>query len=621
MCGIMGYTGYRAAIEVLIEGLRRLEYRGYDSAGVAVGGVGGRLQVYRVVGKVSELEEVVRGLGVEGVWGIGHTRWATHGRPSQENAHPHRDCGGRVAVVHNGIIENYRAVRRELEGRGHRFRSETDTEVIAHVVEEEQWEGSLVEGVRRAVGRLQGVFACALVAADEPGVVVGVRRGAPLVVGLGEGEGWVASDIAALLPFTRWVHVMEDGELVCVTPQGVRVWDGEGRERPLRRHWIGWDPILVERGGYRHFMLKEIHEQPRVVRETVSAYADGAVGEVAFGGGSEELLEGVQEVVLLGCGTSFHAGLVGKYLLEEVAQVRGEAEVASEFRYRCPVVRPGCVLVALTQSGETADTVGAVREGRRRGCPVLAVTNVVGSTITREADGVIYTRAGPEIGVAATKTFVAQLVVLLLLAVMLGRKRGVLSPERVRQVVEEVYELPVRMERVLEREGEIEAVARRVWRASNALYLGRGLLYPIALEGALKLKELSYIHAEGCAAGEMKHGVNALLEERLPVVVLLAYDRGEEVGRVLYEKTWANLLEVRARGAPVVAVVLETDSEAIRACREEAGAEVLTIPKVSRWVAPLLAILPLQLLAYHVALARGCDVDHPRNLAKSVTVE
>jgi len=417
------------------------------------------------------------------------------------------------------------------------------------------------------------------------------------------------------------MHVLEDGEVAVVTPQRVQVLDCQGRERPLRVQPIPWDPIVVERGGYRHFMLKEIHEQPRVVRETVSAYTDMARGEIVFEGVSEEVLEGVEEIILVACGTSFHAGLVGKYLLEEAARVRAEVELSSEFRYRRPVVREGTVLVAITQSGETADTLGAVREGRQQGAPVMAVTNVWGSTITQQADGVIYTRAGPEIGVAATKTFTAQLAVLLLLALALGRRRGVLSAEHVRQILEEVYRLPVQMERVLEREREIEGLARRFSSATNALYLGRGLLYPIALEGALKLKELSYIHAEGCAAGEMKHGVNALLDERLPVVVLAAYDRGEEVGRVLFEKTFANVLEVRARGAPVLAIVSEADQEAVRACREEAQAEVFAVPSASRWVMPMLAILPLQLLAYHVAVRRGCDVDQPRNLAKSVTVE
>ncbi len=621
MCGIIGYTGTRPAVALLLEGLKRLEYRGYDSAGVAVADADGQLELYRVRGKVDRLEEALRGRLVRGTCGIGHTRWATHGRPNEENAHPHRDCTGQVAVVHNGIIENYLPLRRELEGRGHHFASETDTEVIVHLVEEQLREVPLLEAAHRAAKQLQGLFAMALLSTKEPGAIVALRRGAPLVVGLGEGEYWVASDIPALLPFTRRIHVLEDGELVLLTPQTVRVLDSMGRERPLRAQPILWDPILIERGGYRHFMLKEIHEQPRAVRETVNAYMDPAVGEITFTGVSEEAFEQVDEIIIVACGTSFHAGLFGKYLLEEVARIRVEVELASEFRYRRPVLRERTLLLAITQSGETADTLGAVREARQRGIRVLALTNVLGSTITQEADGVLYTQAGPEIGVAATKTFTAQLAVLLLLALKLGWRRGVLSEETIRRLLEEMRGLPVRMERVLERTAEIEAVARCFSGVRNALYLGRGLLYPIALEGALKLKELSYIHAEGCAAGEMKHGVNALLEEQVPVVVLAAYDRGEELGRVLYEKTFANLLEVRARGAPVLALIHEADEEVLRACREEAGAEVLTIPPASRWLAPLLAILPLQLLAYQIAVRRGCDVDQPRNLAKSVTVE
>ncbi len=621
MCGIIGYTGTRPAVALLLEGLKRLEYRGYDSAGVAVADADGQLELYRVRGKVDRLEEALRGRLVRGTCGIGHTRWATHGRPNEENAHPHRDCTGQVAVVHNGIIENYLPLRRELEGRGHHFASETDTEVIVHLVEEQLREVPLLEAAHRAAKQLQGLFAMALLSTKEPGAIVALRRGAPLVVGLGEGEYWVASDIPALLPFTRRIHVLEDGELALLTPQTVRVLDSMGRERPLRAQPILWDPILIERGGYRHFMLKEIHEQPRAVRETVNAYMDPAVGEITFTGVSEEAFEQVDEIIIVACGTSFHAGLFGKYLLEEVARIRVEVELASEFRYRRPVLRERTLLLAITQSGETADTLGAVREARQRGIRVLALTNVLGSTITQEADGVLYTQAGPEIGVAATKTFTAQLAVLLLLALKLGWRRGVLSEETIRRLLEEMRGLPVRMERVLERTAEIEAVARCFSGVRNALYLGRGLLYPIALEGALKLKELSYIHAEGCAAGEMKHGVNALLEEQVPVVVLAAYDRGEELGRVLYEKTFANLLEVRARGAPVLALIHEADEEVLRACREEAGAEVLTIPPASRWLAPLLAILPLQLLAYQIAVRRGCDVDQPRNLAKSVTVE
>ena len=623
MCGIIGYTGSRSAVAILLEGLRRLEYRGYDSAGVAVADTQGRLEVYRVQGKVSRLEQVLRGHSIAGTFGIGHTRWATHGRPSEENAHPHRDCTGRLVVVHNGIIENYLVLRRELEQWGHRFASETDTEVIVHLVEHGLREASFLEAVQWAVERLQGLFAFAVLSADIPGTIVALRRGAPLVVGLGEGEFWVASDIPALLPFTRHMHVLEDGEIAWLTPQGVRVMDSVGRDRPLRVHHIAWDPILAEKGGYRHFMLKEIHEQPRVVRDTVGAYAGVASGEIAFEecGLSARELEKLEDLVIVACGTSFHAGLVGKYLLEEAAGVRVEVEYASEFRYRRPALHGRTLVLAITQSGETADTLAAAREARRRGVRVLALTNVHGSTITREADGVIYTQAGPEIGVAATKTFLAQMAVVVLLALKLGRQRGELTEAVMREKLEELHRLPLQMERVLERAEVVEALARRFAGARHFLYLGRGLLYPIALEGALKLKELSYIHAEGCPAGEMKHGANALLDERLPVLVLAAYDRREELGRVLYEKTFANMLEVRARGAPVIAVVNEADADAVAACRAEVGAELLTVPSASRWLMPFLAILPLQLLAYYIAVRRGCDVDQPRNLAKSVTVE
>lgn len=624
MCGIIGYTGRRQAVPLLLEGLKRLEYRGYDSAGIAVSDSDGHVEVYRVRGKVSHLEEALRGRRVRGTSGVGHTRWATHGRPSEENAHPHRDCTERVVVVHNGIVENFLELRQELEKEGHRFASETDTEVLAHLVERALREGAGMEAaVRSCVEQIRGLFAFAMLWAEEPGVIWAVRQGAPLVLGQGEGENWVASDVAALLPFTREMIFLEDGEIARITPEGLQVKDGRGQSVLRRAHRIAWDPVLVEKGGYRHFMLKEIHEQPRAVRETVGAYAAPVSGEIAFEqwGLTAHDLERVTEVVIIGCGTSFHAGLVGKYLLEELAGIRADVDYASEFRYRRWNRGETSLVLAITQSGETADTLAAAREARRQGARVLALTNVFGSTITREADGVIYTQAGPEIGVAASKTFLAQLAVLELLAVKLGRERGVLSEPQARRVIEELYRLPLRMERILERTSEIAALARKLAAATNALYLGRHLLYPVALEGALKLKELSYIHAEGCPAGEMKHGPNALLDERLPVIVLAAYDRTHPRGRTLYEKTLANMQEVKARGAPLIAVVNEEDVEAVRACREEIGAEVIPVPSASLWLMPLLAILPLQLLAYEVALLRGCDVDQPRNLAKSVTVE
>ncbi len=621
MCGIIGYIGSRPAVPLLLDGLRRLEYRGYDSAGLAVVAPEGRLHIRRAQGKLSRLEEALRLHPLEGTWGLGHTRWATHGRPTEENAHPHRDCRGNVVVVHNGIIENFLTLKKRLEAERHHFASETDTEVIAHLVETYRAGGSdLLEAVRRSVVELEGVFAFAVVAADSPGEIVAARQGPPLLVGWGDGEYWVASDLPAVLGFTRRVSFLEDGELVQLTPHGVRVFDFRGQQRSPQIHLVTWDPISAEKGGFRHFMLKEIHEQPRALRDTVKAYTSVESGVISWDG--DHLLErSLSGITIVACGTSYHAGLIGRVLIEALAGVPVTVDYASEFRYRRPWIDERQLVLAITQSGETADTLAAVREARQRNAPVLALTNGIGSTVTREADAVIYTHAGPEIGVASTKTFTTQLVMLFLLAVTLGQRRQRISPAQAREFIEQLHALPVRMEKVLERQGEIAALARSLTGVHQALYLGRGVNYPVALEGALKLKELSYIHAEGCPAGEMKHGPLALVDEAFPVVVVNTWDRSDPDGRILYEKTLSNMREVKARGARLIALVVESDEAALTECRDDLGAHTIGIPPALSWVLPVLAIVPLQLLAYHVAVLRGLDVDQPRNLAKSVTVE
>lgn len=621
MCGIFGYIGHQSAVPILLDGLRRLEYRGYDSAGIAVIDREGRLQVRRAQGKLHRLQEVIRAHPLDGRCGLGHTRWATHGRPSEENAHPHRDCSGCTVVVHNGIIENYLALKRRLEAEGHRFASETDTEAIAHLVEVYRADGrDLIEAVRCAVEQLQGVFAFAVIDSRSPDEIVAARQGPPLLVGWGEGEFWIASDIPALLPFTRRVSFLADGDLVRLTRRGIRLVDFHGREKSPEIRMIAWDPVQAEKGGFRHFMLKEIHEQPRAIRDTVKAYTSVESGLIYFD--CDDLLHRpIQGITIVGCGTSYHAGLVGRIVIEAATGLPVTVEYASEFRYRHPLVDERHLVLAITQSGETADTLAAVREARQRKAPVLSITNVVGSTITRESDGVIYTHAGPEIGVASTKTFTTQLILLFLMAVKLGQLRQRLSPEQARSLIEHLHALPVRLEKLLEREEDIAALARSMSSVHHALYLGRGLNYPVALEGALKLKELSYIHAEGYPAGEIKHGPIALVDEGLPVVVVNAFDRSDADGRILYEKTLSNMVEVKARGGRLLALVVETDDTAVKDCGEDVGAPLIRVPPTHPWLLPVVAIVPLQLLAYHVAVLRGCDVDQPRNLAKSVTVE
>jgi len=613
MCGIVGYVGDRDAVEVILDGLRRLEYRGYDSAGVAVV-KDGQLHRRRAAGKLDRLAASLAQEPLAGEWGLGHTRWATHGRPTEENAHPHQDCAGRIVVVHNGIVENHLELKQRLAAAGHHFLTQTDTEVIAHLVES-AYDGSLEDAARAALPQLRGVYALVLMHRDEPQRLVAARMGPPLVVGLKEGERFVASDIPALLPHTRDFLFLDDGDVATVTPDGVtvRTLSGNLVEREPQR--VTWDAVQAEKGGYRHFMLKEIHEQPRSLRDTLLGRFSLEEGELRLDelGEAAGGLKEASRLILLACGTSWHAALVGKFLVEHLAGLPTEVDYGSEFRYRTPLVGPGTVAVAISQSGETADTLAAFREARSRGALPVAICNVRGSMLTREARGSLLTHAGPEIGVASTKAFTSQMVALALLALHLGRLRGRLTAEECREHLSALTRIPHLMEQALAREDEVEALARGLTHASDFLYLGRGINYPIALEGALKLKEISYLHAEGYPAGEMKHGPIALVDDNLPVVALCP------AGHV-YEKMVSNVQEVKARGGRVIAVASRGDED-LRALLDGPGDAVLEIPRCEPLWSPFLTVLPLQLLAYHVALREGRDVDQPRNLAKSVTVE
>ncbi len=617
MCGIVGYIGSRRAVPIILDGLRRLEYRGYDSAGLAVLSEGNGLVVRRASGKLRNLEDAVRINPVDGSYGIGHTRWATHGRPTEENAHPHRDCKGQIVVVHNGIIENYIALKRQLQSEGHEFHTETDTEVIAHLVEK-HFNGNLEEAVRKAVPQLSGVFALAIIAESDPAKIVAVRSGPPAVIGLGDGEYFVASDVPAILSHTRDVFFLADGDIAVLTPDGVRLSDFEGRPVKRQVSHVLWDPIMAEKGGYKHFMLKEIYEQPRAVRDTILGRVGQESGQIFLDQmdiTAREFRE-FRQVKIIACGTSWHAALAGKFMIEKLARIPVEVDYGSEFRYRDPILSSEVLTIVISQSGETADTLAAQREAKQKGSKTLAICNVAGSMVTREAAGTILTHAGPEIGVASTKAFTSQLTALFLLATYLGQVRRTLSEDDSRCQVQEVLRLPHRLETVLSRDAIYEDLARRLFRATDFLFLGRGIHFPIALEGALKLKEISYIHAEGYPAGEMKHGPNALIDGNLPVVVLAARDPSCEESRILYEKTLSNIQEVKAREGIVVAVAAEGDEEVRRM-----SDYVIEIPPSIELLLPVLEVVPLQLLAYHIAVRRGCDVDQPRNLAKSVTVE
>ena len=624
MCGIVGYVGQKRVVPVIIDGLRRLEYRGYDSAGIAVAGNGEGLQVRRAEGKLRNLEEVIRLKPLDGTYGIGHTRWATHGRPTEENAHPHRDCTGKIVVVHNGIVENYVSLKKKLIDEGHKFRTETDTEVIAHLIEKNLspdgngHPNSLEEAVRKTVKLLTGVFAIAVISSDEANKIVAARNGPPAVIGLGKNEYFIASDVPAILYHTRDLFFLADGDLAVITPAGVQLSDFDGRPVNRQVTHILWDPIMAEKGGYKHFMLKEIYEQPRAVRDTT-------LGRVSLDSGkvfldemdiTEDDFRKLNKIHIAACGTSWHAALAGKFMIERLAKLPVEVDYASEFRYRDPLTGPDDLTILITQSGETADTIAAMRESRAKGSKTLGICNVVGSMIARESNGTIYTHAGPEIGVASTKAFTAQLTALFLLAVHLGQVRGTIDLERSKQLLEELTRIPSKLEALLTHDEETEDLAKLYHRAQDFLFLGRGIHYPIALEGALKLKEISYIHAEGYPAGEMKHGPNALIDEDLPVVILATHDKSDPDSVQRYEKTLSNLKEVKARSGTVIAIATEGDEE-IR----EAADHVLYVPDAPELLVPILEVVPCQLLAYHIAVRRGCDVDQPRNLAKSVTVE
>jgi len=617
MCGIVGYIGPRKAVPIILDGLKRLEYRGYDSAGIAVLEEGGCLAVRRASGKLRNLEEVLKLSPVDGYYGIGHTRWATHGRPTEENAHPHRDCHGDIVVVHNGIVENYLALKHQLMEEGHRFCTETDTEIIAHLVEK-YFDGNLENAVRDAVRQLTGVFALSVISRKDPGKIVAARLGPPVVVGLGDGEYFVASDVPAILSYTRDMFFLADGDMAILTSAGVHLTDFNGRPVKRQVSHILWDPIMAEKGGYKHFMLKEIFEQPRAIRDTTLGRVGQESGRIFLDEMDISLKEfkAFRQVRIVACGTSWHAALAGKFMIEKLARIPVEVDYGSEFRYRDPIVSKDTLTVVISQSGETADTLAAQREAKQKGSKTLAICNVVGSMITREAAGTIITHAGPEIGVASTKAFTGQLTALFLLAMYLGQVREVLDVETSRSLVDQLLKLPTLLEEILRRDAIYEELAKILFRASDFLYLGRGVHFPIALEGALKLKEISYIHAEGYPAGEMKHGPNALIDENLPTVVLATRAPNDDASRVLYEKTLSNIQEVKARSGMVIAVACEGDEEVVKTADH-----VITIGATHELLLPILEVVPLQLLAYHIAVRRGCDVDQPRNLAKSVTVE
>ena len=614
MCGIIGYIGHRQVVPLIIEGLRKLEYRGYDSAGIAVV-ASGELVIRRSAGKLGNLETALAADPLSGEYGLGHTRWATHGRPTEENAHPHRDCKGRIVVVHNGIIENYLELKRELQSQGHTFVTETDTEVVAHLVEREWKDDGLDGAVRRAMTRLRGLFALVLLSADDPQKIVAVRNGPPVVVGLGEGEYFVASDIPAILQYTRNVVFLGDQEMAIVTQAGAVFTDFSGVEVAKTPTRVTWDPISAEKAGYKHFMLKEIFEQPAAVRDTILGRVSLETGTIFPDdtGLSDADITSIDRVTLIACGTSWHAALVGKFLIEELARIPVEVDYGSEYRYRRPLSGPSTLAVAITQSGETADTLAALREAKQQGAKSLAICNVVGSMATRESDGTIYTHAGPEIGVASTKAFTSQLVALYLLALHMAQVKKTLTVDQRKTHIADLLQLPQQIEQVLKCAPQIEDIASRFYTRTDFLYLGRGINYPIALEGALKLKEISYIHAEGYPAGEMKHGPIALIDERMPVVAIAPHDH-------VFEKMQGNIQEAKARGGAVIAITTAGDDTLWRLLDRDSDS-IVAVPAMSPLLAPIVITVPLQLLSYYIAVRRGCDVDQPRNLAKSVTVE
>jgi glucosamine--fructose-6-phosphate aminotransferase (isomerizing) len=654
MCGIVGYIGPKPVVPVIIEGLRRLEYRGYDSAGIAVGGnpaAPGTLELRRAPGKLKNLEAVIADRPIHGTFGIGHTRWATHGRPTEENAHPHRDGSGTLVVVHNGIVENYLQLKQALIAKGHKFQSETDTEIIAHIIQDElelaanqthtpdrtlqanesqavltdsaNTPGALAipldEAVRRAVKRLTGAFAIGVLSAHASDTLVAARMGPPAVLGIGEGEYFLASDVPGILHHTRNIHFLQDGEVATLTPAGITLTDFAGAPVPLKIQRIAWDPIQAEKAGYKHFMLKEINEQPRAVRDTTLGRVSLDTGEVFLPDMqiTADEFKRASGITIAACGTSWHSGLAGKFMIERLARLPVDVDYASEYRYRDPIPDASNLGLLITQSGETADTLAAQQELIRKGSKTLAVCNVVGAAITRAAHGTISTNAGPEIGVASTKAFTGQLTALFLFALYLAQQRGTISKEESLHLVTELAKIPAKLEEVLRSvDDQCCQLAKVFSSAQDFLFLGRGIHYPIALEGALKLKEISYIHAEGYPAGEMKHGPNALIDESLPVVAIATQDPADSSSVLKYEKTLSNIQEVTARSGRVIAIVIEGDQHIAQLVEH-----VIHIPPAPELLLPILEVVPLQLLAYHIAVRRGCDVDQPRNLAKSVTVE
>ena len=609
MCGIVGYIGKKEVVPVLIDSLKRLEYRGYDSAGIAVVN-DGELVIRRAAGKLTNLEDVLKTNPVRGLYGIGHTRWATHGRPTEENAHPHRDCKNRIVVVHNGIIENYLELKHALIKDGHRFVTETDTEIVAHLIEK-YYEGNLQKAVLKAFAEIRGVYAIVALSVDEPNMIIGVRNGPPLVIGIGKDEYFIASDVSALLQHTREFIFLDNQEMAIISPEGSRIVSLNGEAVNREPHQVNWDPVQAEKGGYKHYMLKEIFEQPRAIRETIVDRFSLESGKIHLNGFqfSEADLAAVQKINLIAAGTSWHAALVGKFLLEELTRIPTEVDISSEFRYRKPIIQPGTLTVAITQSGETADTIAAIREAKKLGSLTLSITNVAGSMIVRETQGALLTHAGPEIGVASTKAFTTQLTAFYLLALYLAELRNTLSVQERVERIQGLTTIANLVEAILERHESLEEIAKKYHNCTDFLYLGRGLNYPIALEGALKLKEISYIHAEGYPAGEMKHGPIALIDEKMPVVALMPKDRH-------FEKICSNVNEARSREGKIIAIATEGE-ESVR----DIAHDVFFIPDTDPLLTPILTVIPLQLLAYYIAIRRGCDVDQPRNLAKSVTVE
>ena len=609
MCGIIGYTGKQNAIPILIDGLKRLEYRGYDSAGIAFF-KNGKIDVRRCAGKIRELEASIKGEELQSTAGIGHTRWATHGKPSEENAHPHR-VGG-VVVVHNGIIENYLELKTKLKKSGHVFTSDTDTEVICHLVDNYVREGlNLENAVREALKHVEGAYALGIIREEEPGKIVAVRKDSPLIVGLGDEEFFIASDIPAFLNYTRNAVILDNGEMAVITHEGASISDLNGNPLNKKITNITWSPAMAEKGGYRHFMLKEIHEQPRAIMDTIRGrflLENAEINLEEFSMTADEL-KSINRIFLVACGTSWHAALVGKYMLEGITKIPSEVDIASEFRYRDAIIPEGSLVIVITQSGETADTIAAQREAKRKGAKILSICNVVGSTSSREAESVFYTHSGPEIGVASTKAFTTQLVALYLFSIALARVKGRLDENMAREMLQEQLLLPEKVERVLQMDGSVFKMAKKFFQVKDFLYLGRGINYPIALEGALKLKEISYIHAEGYPAGEMKHGPIALIDNDMPVLVLVPKDK-------VYEKILSNIEEVKSRGGRVIAVATEGNNDIA-----SLASETIFVPVTNQYLTPILLTIPIHLLAYHIAVLRGCDVDQPRNLAKSVTVE